>query len=112
LGALTALAQIKADPAVLLSAHQRVLADPDTRVRSEAVNGLGRLGLPARPAAGALAQRLRDEDPGVRARAARALGRLGRLPPAVVAALAAARSDPDGTVRDEAEKALGKVGGQ
>jgi HEAT repeat protein len=112
LGALTALAQIKADPAVLLSAHQRVLADPDTRVRSEAVNGLGRMGPRALPAAGGLAERLRDEDPGVRARAARALGRLGKLAPAAVAALGAARSDPDGTVRDEAEKALRKAGGE
>ncbi len=93
----------KVDPKGLL----RVLADPDPRLRDEAMAGLGQLGSDAVAVIDILVAALADEDIYVRGTAAVALGRIGG---AAVPALARALKDPNAEVRWSAAIALGRVG--
>ena len=104
--ALSAIGEAAVEP--LIDSLQR--DDTAGHERSEAAETLGDIGLAARPAIPALAERLQDEEAGVRALAAEALGTIAQEEPAAAQALGSALGDEDDLVRRNAAFALIRLG--
>ncbi len=98
------------------AALRKALGSSDSKVRAQAAEALGRLGVSDEANLEALSASLSDEEPRVQRSAAESLGRLVRLNkemPAdqAVRWLTPALSAPDARVRREAVEALGWLGG-
>jgi HEAT repeat protein len=84
--------------------------DEEAKVRADAAEALGHLGVADPETLQALREALRDEDTGVRAGAALALGRLGAADPQTLQALREALRDEEPMVRASAVWPLGRLG--
>ncbi len=98
------------DPIELaVSALETVLSDDSAAVRIQAVEALGRIGLPAAAMARRLIGMLKEPDETVRCQAAWALGQVGGNAEATVAALVELLDDASAPVKESAARALGAM---
>jgi HEAT repeat protein len=114
-GATKALGNIGAESAAIVPQLLRLLQeDTDSRVRTEAAHGLGKLGEGAGNASRTLALVMSDLASGdtLRGEAAWALARVAPLDPGTAPALRAAADDKSGHVGVRAAEALWKASGQ
>ncbi|HUG36544.1 MAG TPA: HEAT repeat domain-containing protein [Candidatus Limnocylindrales bacterium] len=88
----------------------QALADADPEVRLAGAKGLGRLGAAARPAVPALVEAMKDRVGIVRRVAALSLGSIRPSTPEAIAALVRALGDPDAAVLDNAAHSLLDLG--
>lgn len=109
--ALTKLIDTQSDAGPLIVPFIDLLKDPDRTVRWQAVNGLEKMGPPARAAVPALTALLSDEAEDVCVYAARALKSIGWDSEITTTTLIKLLKDPNTRIRHSAANALSRVEG-